>query len=200
MQIFCKTIHVLTNSGTFLKCMSIILRKMRHLSFNMPNARSTHIRVELWTKFQWYSSRDNPSLWPLNRESIYGRQGYASSPIKTYGERFFASQNYLILILLHKFASCIDPTQSMSKSKKNICGILHLAMGWSGSPCGCSSLQRGAEVQWWVYANRQLPQQHMVFHANFGIHPQIYLWLNWDTANWLVERPILYKSAMLYME
>ena len=86
MQIFCETMHVLTNLGTFLKCMSIILRRMRHLSFNMPNARSAHTRIELWTKFQWYSSPDNPSLWPLNGESIHGRQGYATSPIKTYAK------------------------------------------------------------------------------------------------------------------
>ena len=82
IHMLCKTKHVATKSGTFFKCTSILFKRIRHLPLSIPNARSTHIRVELCTKFQWYSSRDKPSLWPLNGANIHGRQGYAASPTK----------------------------------------------------------------------------------------------------------------------
>lgn len=48
-HMLCKIKHVVTKSGTFFKATSILFNKIRHRSFSMPNARSTHIWVELWT-------------------------------------------------------------------------------------------------------------------------------------------------------
>ena len=65
IYMLCNTKHVETKLGTFFKCTSTLFKRIRHLPLSIPKARSTHIRVELWTKFQWYSSRERPSLWPL---------------------------------------------------------------------------------------------------------------------------------------
>ena len=73
MHMLCKTKHVVTKSGTLFKCTSILFKMIRHLPFSIPNARSTHMRVKLWTKFQWYFSRERPSLWPLKGANIQGR-------------------------------------------------------------------------------------------------------------------------------
>ena len=62
MHMLCKTKHVKTKSGTFFKCTSTIFKRIRHRPLSILKARSTHMRVELWTKFQWYSSRKRPSL------------------------------------------------------------------------------------------------------------------------------------------
>ena len=47
---------------TLFICISIIFKRIRHSPFNMPNTRSTHMRMELCTKFQWYSSRESLPL------------------------------------------------------------------------------------------------------------------------------------------
>ena len=65
IHILCNTRHVKTKSDTFFKCTSNIFRRIRHLPLSKPNVRSTHMWVEIWTKFQWCSSRVSPSLWPL---------------------------------------------------------------------------------------------------------------------------------------
>ena len=116
MHMLCKTKHVETKSGTFFKCTSTLFERICHLPLSIPNARSTHMRVELWTKFQWYSSRERPSLWPLNGANIQGRHGYATSPTKVYGESLPVSQCWPIAVLAHRLASCIEPTHPMSKS------------------------------------------------------------------------------------
>ena len=48
MHILCRTKHVLIKSGTFFKCTSTLFNKIRHLHLSIPNARSIHMRVELW--------------------------------------------------------------------------------------------------------------------------------------------------------
>ena len=80
IHILCKIKHVATKSDTFFKWTSICFKRIRHLSLSILNVRSTHMRIELCTKFQWYSSLDGPSLWPLNEANIHGRYGYATSP------------------------------------------------------------------------------------------------------------------------
>ena len=92
MHILCNTRHVKTKSDTFFKCTSTLFRRIRHLPLSISNACSTHMRVELWTKFQSYSSRKSQSLWPLKGANIHGRQGYAASPTKQYGDNLLASQ------------------------------------------------------------------------------------------------------------
>ena len=80
MHMLCKVKQVKTKSGTFFKCTSTLFKIIRHLPLSIPNARSTHMRVELCTKFQWYFCRERPSLWPLNRANIQEWHGYAASP------------------------------------------------------------------------------------------------------------------------
>ena len=91
MHILCRTGHKLTNSDTFFKCTLIIFNKILHLPFSIPNARSMHMRLELFTKFQWYSSWINSSLCPLYGANIHGQQGYATSPTRACGDSFHAS-------------------------------------------------------------------------------------------------------------
>ena len=64
MHMLYKTKHVKTKSDTLFKCTSNIFKMIHHLSLSIQNARSIHMNVELWAKFQWYSSRERPSLWP----------------------------------------------------------------------------------------------------------------------------------------
>ena len=52
MHMLCKIKHVETKSGMFFNCTSTLFKRIRHLPLSIPNARSMHMRVELWTKFQ----------------------------------------------------------------------------------------------------------------------------------------------------
>ena len=117
IQMLWSTKHVLTSLGTSLRCTSTLFNKMRHLPLSIPNARSMHMRIKLCTKFQWYSSRVRPSLWPLNGANIHGRQGYTTLPTRVYGESLPTSQYWPISVLAHRLASCINPAQPMSKSQ-----------------------------------------------------------------------------------
>ena len=72
MHMLCGTKHVETKSDIFFKCTSTLFKRIHHLPLSMANSRLMHMRVELWTKFQWYSSRDSLSLWPLNGANIQG--------------------------------------------------------------------------------------------------------------------------------
>jgi len=157
IQMLCRIKHVVTKSSTFFKCTSIIFKRICHLPFSSPNVRSMHIWIELWTNFQWYSSRDNPSLCPLNDDNIQGQHRYTASPIKAYGESFPTLQNCLMVVLPHKLASCIDLAQPMSKSQNKHLLETTLVRGLNEIPFGCNNQQHGAEVQWLVGGIYQLP-------------------------------------------
>ena len=116
MHMLWSTKHVFINSCTFFKCTSTLFNKM--LPVSIPNARSMHMRVEFWTKFQWYSFHVRPYLWPLYGANIHGRQGYATLPTKAYEKGLLASQYWPISVLAHRLTSCIDQAQYMSKSQK----------------------------------------------------------------------------------
>ena len=93
MHMLCMTKHVETKLDRFVKCMSDLFMKNRHLPLSMPNARSTHMRMDIWTEFQWYFSHERPSLWPFKGANIQGQHGYTT---------FSGRRNLVQITLDHK--------------------------------------------------------------------------------------------------
>lgn len=168
-----------TSLGILLRCMLIILRRIRHLPLNMPNTRSIHMRIELNIKFQWYSSLNNISLCPFNGASIHGRHMYTTSQTKAYGESFSASQidrSQFSPTNLHR--ALLLPSLCQNP-RIDICLKPRLTSWVNIMPCSCSGLQRGAMVQWWVCAIHQPPRPQMVCDSNFEILVRITSWRWW---------------------
>ena len=90
--------QAVTISGTFSNGTSMHFSRIRHLPYNIPNARSTAILVLDCIKFHCFSG-ESPLFEPLNERIKQSLIRYVASPISLYGLNF-PSKNFFPISVL----------------------------------------------------------------------------------------------------
>jgi hypothetical protein len=88
-----------TTSGTLCNGRSMCFNGIRHLLFNIPNARSTAILLLDCIKFHYCFTLESPLFEPLNGRIKQGFIGYVASLISLYSLNF-ACKNFLLILVI----------------------------------------------------------------------------------------------------
>ena len=159
MHMLCKTKHVETKAGHVFQMHVHPLQKNSLSTFEYPECT---FDKHVCGTFQWYSSCERPSLWPLKEPTSKAYMGTRHHQPKRSDPKCW-----------HRASK---PSNLCQNPKTNISLTPHLAKELNRILCGCSNLEHAVGMQRWVYASHSQPLSRRESDASFGNLVHIFLW------------------------